>query len=406
MPHSTSITPPTAAAPTISGGLTLLLAVACGAIVANLYYAQPLIREISVSVGLSPAAAGLVVTLTQLGYGLGLVLLVPLGDLLENRRLVVCTLAGTVAALALAAWAPSAGWFMAASLLIGVSSVTVQMLVPIAARMTPPATRGRVVGNVVGGLLAGILLARPIASLLADLLGWRAVFVISASLMAALLLVLAYRLPRWRPPAGPRYGRLLWSLWTLLRSTPLLRRRAAYQAGMFAAFSLFWTAVPLELAGPRFGFSQRGIALFALAGAAGALAAPIAGRIADRGWSRLATGISLAVAALAFGLARFGGTGSLTALVTAAILLDFGVQANLVLGQRAVFALGRDAASRLNGLYIAIFFVGGAAGSAIASLLFAHGGWSRVSTVGVLLPLATLLFYATELTGRRRLAET
>jgi predicted MFS family arabinose efflux permease len=193
-------------------------------------------------------------------------------------------------------------------------------------------------------------------------------------------------------------------LWALLRDTPVLRRRAAYQALLFAGFSLYWTAVPLELAGPTFGLSQRGIALFALAGAGGALSAPVAGRIADRGWGRASTGLSMVVVAIAFLLARIGGEGSMLALLAAGVALDAGVQGNQVVSQRIIYALGEEARSRLNGLYIAMFFVGGAVGSSIASLAYALGGWERISWIGLAFPLAALALFATEFLPQARLS--
>jgi predicted MFS family arabinose efflux permease len=387
----------------VSAGMTILLAAACGLSAANIYYSQPLIGLIAPAIGLGDTAASLIVTLTQLGYCIGLVLLVPLGDLLENRALTFWTLSGAVAALAAAAFAPSAAAFLTAALFIGVASVAAQMLLPIAAHLSPDATRGRTIGNVMSGLLLGIMLARPISSLIADSFGWRAVFEMSALATAILAFTLRSLLPERRPKIDHGYIALIASLWTLLRDTPLLRRRAAYQATLFAAFSLYWTAVPLELAGPSFGLSQRGIALFALAGASGALSAPIAGRIADRGWGRALTGVSIAAVAAAFLLARIGGGGSMIALLAAGVLLDAGVQGNQVVSQRLIYGLGDNARSRLNGLYIAIFFAGGAVGSAIASLAYATGGWERVSWIGAAFPLAALALFATEFLppGRR-----
>jgi predicted MFS family arabinose efflux permease len=380
----------------LPGGLIMLLAASCGLIVANLYYAQPMIGLIAPAIGLPPSLAGLIVTLTQIGYCVGLILLVPLGDLLENRRVILSTLALVVVALLLAAEAHSALSFLAASLAIGLGSVVVQMLVPIAGHLAPDASRGRVVGTVVSGLLLGIMLARPVASLLASALGWRAVFWLSAGLMIVLGLVLRFTLPQRRPTAGGSYARLIGSLWTLLRDTPILRRRAAYQAAMFGAFSLYWTAVPLVLSSPLYGLGQRGIALFALVGAAGALSAPIAGRLADSGHTRIATGVALGLAVVALALGHLGAGGSLAALLAAGVLLDLGVQANLVLGQRAIYELGAHVRSRLNGLYMALFFAGGAAGSSIASLAYAHGGWGLVSDIGLSFPVLALLLYATE----------
>ncbi len=333
--------------------MLFLLASACGLVVANLYYAQPLISLIAPDIGLHPAAASLIVTLTQIGYCTGLLLLVPLGDLTENRRLICRTMCGVILALMMATLASSAFWFLTAAMLIGISSVVVQMLIPMAAHLAPDATRGRVVGNVMSGLLLGIMLARPVSGIIAGTFGWRTVFGTSAGVMTLLLLVLRRFLPQRQPDSPKNYRTLIYSLWFLLCATPVLRRRALYQAALFATFSLFWTAVPLLLSGPGFGLTQSGIALFALAGASGALSAPIAGRMADHGWTRIATGISLASVAAAFFLSKINHSGSLTALVFAGILLDLGVQSNLVLGQRAIFALGAETRSRLNGLYMA-----------------------------------------------------
>ncbi|WP_207459388.1 MFS transporter [Azospirillum sp. SYSU D00513] len=386
---------------TITPLLTFVLAAACGAVVANIYYAQPLVGLIGPALGLPPEISSFVVTLTQIGYGAGLVLLVPLGDLLENRRLVGVTLAGAVLALLLAAVAPNGALFLAASFLIGLSSVAVQMLVPLAAHMAPDAMRGRVVGNVMSGLLLGILLARPLSSLIADHFGWRAVFGVSALITVAFALLLARVLPYRRPARVASYGGLLGSLWSLLRGTPVLQRRTAYQTMAFAAFSLYWTGVPLHLAGEPFHLSQSGIALFALSGAAGALVAPIAGRIADRGWSRPATGVALLSIAAAFPVAWLG-RDSIAMLILAGLLLDAGVQCNMVVGQRAIYSLGAEVRSRMNGIYMAIFFFGGALGSALAGYAFAHGGWVPVTWIGFAFPVIALACYATELGNRRR----
>jgi predicted MFS family arabinose efflux permease len=386
----------------ISGALTLLFAVACGLIVANLYYAQPLAALIAPSIGLAADASGLTVTLTQTGYCLGLILLVPLGDLTENRRLICISLIAACASLAAAALAPSAAWFLSAAFCVGLSSVAVQMLVPVAAHLAPEQSRGRVVGNVMAGLLTGIMLSRPASSIIASEFGWRVVYASSALLMAILAVVLRLLLPERQVHADHSYGELIGSLWRLLYDTSLLQRRAAYQAALFGAFSLYWTAVPLLLLGPAFGLSQRGISLFALAGAAGAFSAPLAGRLADRGHTRIATGIALALAIFAFALASLGARGSLVGLLAGGILLDLAVQGNVVLGQRAIFSLGAEVRSRLNGLYLAIFFGGGALGSALASFAFEHGGWPRVCEIGIAFPSVGLLVFMLHLASDRR----
>jgi predicted MFS family arabinose efflux permease len=383
----------------VSKLITLLLAVACGLIVANLYYAQPLVGPISASLGLSPEAAGLVVTMAQMGYVAGLLLIVPLGDLVENRNLVLCVVG--VAALALfgAALSTQPLPFLLASLVIGLGSVAVQILIPYAAHLAPEAARGRVVGDVTTGLMIGIMLARPASSFITSISSWHVVYIFSGTVMVVLAIVLFCALPRRTPKAQVGYGALLVSMGVLVMTTPILRRRALYQAFLFGAFSLFWTTIPLLLAGPEFHMTQRGIALFALAGVAGAVAAPIAGRVADRGWSRAATGAAMLISALAFVLtlvSEAGSTTSLALLVAAAILLDFGVQGNVVLGYRALFMLGAEYRSRLNGLYMATFFLAGAAGSGVGAWAFARGGWELASCIGLALPVVALIYFATE----------
>jgi len=395
--HPPSILPPAdAGAPR---WLTLLLAAACGLVVANLYYAQPLVAPISAALAISPRLAGLIVTLTQVGYGIGLLFLVPVADIVENRRLITLLLAVCSIALGVAAASRDATVFFIAAAAIGLSAVAVQIMVPFAAHLAPDATRGRVVGNVMSGLLLGIMLARPLASLLTGIWGWHAVFAASAVVTACVAALLARVLPKRQPAHRLRYADLVGSMWRLLVSHEILRRRGAYHAFLFAAFSLFWTTVPLLLAGPGFGLGQKGIALFALVGVAGAVAAPIAGRLADRGMMRLVTAVALALVAAAFLISRAGLHGSnlsLAALTAAAIILDFGASANLVVGQRAIFSLGAEYRSRLNGLYMALFFAGGAIGSAVGAWAYATGGWSRACWIGFAFPVAAFLYFATE----------
>jgi predicted MFS family arabinose efflux permease len=383
----------------ISPLMTFMFAAACGLVAANLYYGQPLAGPISSALGFSPAATGLIVTLTQIGYGLGLLLIVPLGDLLENRRLVLTLIAVSAVALIGASLSTTPYLFLLASLCIGLSSVAVQVLVPFAAHMAPDASRGRVVGNVMSGLLCGIMLARPFASFVAEASSWQTVYIVSAAIMVVLAVILRAVLPSRVPHTRLRYGELLASMGHLALHNRVLQRRALYQACMFGAFSLFWTTSPLLLASPEFGLTQNGIALFALAGAAGAIASPIAGRLADRGLTRIATTLAMLLGMASFLISHFAASGSLFALLlltAAAILLDFGVTTNLVCGQRAIYALSAEHRSRLNGLYMATFFAGGAIGSAVGGWAFATGGWTLAAWIGFCFPTAALLFFATE----------
>ncbi|MCV4340728.1 MFS transporter [Pseudomonas capsici] len=379
-------------------GLVMLFAFCCGAIVANIYYAQPIIELIAPDIGLSSTMASLIVSLTQVGYALGLFFLVPLGDLLENRRLMLLTTGVAILSLLGAAFAEQPNLFLVVSLLVGFSSVSVQMLIPLAAHLAPEETRGRVVGSIMGGLLLGILLARPVSSLVADHFGWRAVFGSAAVLMAGISVVLATTMPKRMPDHRASYGQLLFSLWALLRQQPVLRQRAFYQACMFATFSLFWTAVPLELA-RNHGLSQSQIALFALIGAIGAIAAPISGRLADAGHSRIATLSALLFGALSFLPGLIPAPYNLIGLAVTGVVLDFCVQMNLVVGQRAVYALDAASRSRLNALYMTSIFIGGAIGSSVASVLFDHGGWVWISVLGTALPLIALLGFLRDSRG-------
>ncbi|ETT64215.1 MFS transporter [Paenibacillus odorifer] len=382
----------------ISSWMMFMLAAACGLIVANLYYAQTLVGPISVSTGLSSTAAGLIVTLTQIGYVVGLLFIVPLSDIVENRRLTIITLMVAVGALLVAAFAANAPLFLTASLFIGTGSVVAQILVPYATYLASEEQRGRVVGNVMSGLLLGIMFARPVASFITSIWGWQAVFIFSAVVITLLAILLSRFLPERKPAPSVSYGKLIVSLGTLLKQTPILRRRALYQACLFGAFSLFWTVVPLRLA-DDFGMSQQGIAGFALVGVGGAVAAPIAGRLADKGWSKWLTGLAMIIATLSFLLIHLFHSHSAFALILlfiSAITLDMAVSGNLVLGQRVIYSLGSEARGRLNGIFMAIFFVGGAVGSSLGGWAYAYGGWTFASLIGVILPLLVLVYFFTE----------
>jgi len=276
--------------------------------------------------------------------------------------------------------------------------------VPLAAHLAPEAIRGRVVGLVSSGLMIGIMAARPASSFVASALSWRAVFVASAALMAVLAVVLSRTLPVRSPQTRIGYAALIGSMARLAAATPALRLRAFYQTCLFSAFSLFWTTAPLLLAGPHYGLTQKGIALFGLAGVSGAVGAPVAGRLADRGWTAPATLAAILIVAAGF-LVTFvvpqGTTLALAALVAAAVAIDFGVQTNLVLGFRAVFALAPEARGRLNAVYLATFFLAGAVGSAVGAWAYARGGWPFASAIGLVLPLVALArFVFRAATGR------
>ncbi|MGU3316475.1 MAG: MFS transporter [Sphingomonas sp.] len=380
----------------ISPGLTAIFSLACGLMVANLYYAQALIGEIAPALGLHGSVAGLIVTLTQLGYGAGLFFVVSLADRVENKRLILLLTVGACLGLVGIWTATGATGFLIFSFLTGFCSVGAQIMVPLAAHLAPEQRRGQVVGNIMGGLITGIMLARPLANGLAAVAGWRAIFGLSAIGMALLALLIARTVPQRRPKPDLGYGALLRSGLSLLVRTPAIRRRTAYQATIFAAFNLFWTTVPLLLA-QRFGLGQMGIALFALAGAGGALAAPIAGRLGDRGHIRAGTAGALAAAILAFLLAGWAGAAhALILLAVAAVVLDAATQMNQVLGQRVLFSIAPEARGRINSVYMTMVFLAGALGSTLATISYDRGGWTATAAVGAVLMTAVFLLFLTE----------
>lgn len=382
----------------ISGKMIFLLAAACGLIVANLYYAQTLVGPISKTINLSPTAAGLIVTITQIGYVVGLLFVVPISDIAENRRLILVLLIIAISALLVATIAPNAMIFFIASLLIGIASVIAQILVPLATYLASEEQRGRVVGNVMSGLMLGIMFARPLASFITSIWGWHAVFTMSAIVLTLLLILFSRALPKRNPAPSISYGKLIVSLGTLFTKTPALRRRALYQACLFCVFNIFWTVVPLRLA-EDFGMSQQGIAWFALVGVGGAVAAPIVGRLADKGWSKSLTFLAMIVASLSFLLTYIFQNNSIISLVIlfiSAVTLDMAVSGNLVVGQRTIYSLGSEARGRLNGLFMSIFFIGGAIGSSLGGWSYSRGGWNLVSLIGVVVPILALLYFLTE----------
>lgn len=374
------------------GIVTGVLAAACGATVANLYYGQPLLDPIGATFSVDRGTASLVVALTQIGYAVGLFFLVPLGDLLENRRLVTRLLLGTAVTLLVAGVAPVFALFAVASVLIGITSVIVQVLVPLAAHLAPEGRQGSVVGRVMSGLLLGILLARAASSGAAQLFGWRSIYLGAAVAMVVLSFALRLLLPVYRPSATSAgrtgYRPVMRSIGRLVRSEPLLRRRALQQATMYGAFSVFWTTVSYELI-TEHGFNQGGIAVFALLGAGGALAAPIAGRFADRGHGSRGGAVMLLLAAVACAVAGLGHR-SVVILAAAVFVLDFAVQAHQVMGQHTIYALRPDARARVNTVYMTTIFVGGALASLLGGQVWTVAGWAGACLLGAAMPLLGL----------------
>lgn len=372
--------------PIAERSLIWLGAITTGVVVTNLFAPQILVGLIARSLAMTNWQAGLISTLTLLGYAVGLLLLVPLVDLVENKRLIVRTLACAIATALGTALAPTPLLLLFASFILGASCAAIQMMVPLVAAQVAPDRRGRAIGEVMSGLMIGILLSRPAASLIADLWSWRAYYFISAGLMALLAGALSRLLPALHPAATMDYGALLGSFPRLLREEPVLRVRAWTAALVMASFTAFWSAVALRLSDAPFELDAKGIAAFALIGVAGAAATPLAGRWGDRGRARpmffaahLLIVASLALCAWASLLeSRIA---ALLVLSLATILLDVGITTDQTLGRRAINLLRPEARGRINGLFVALFFVGGGIGAAAASAAWAYGGWTMVCLV-------------------------
>jgi predicted MFS family arabinose efflux permease len=386
----------------ISRPMVLLLAFTCGAAVANLYYAQPLLHTIARAFSVPESSAGLLVTITQAGYVVGLALLVPLGDLLERRRLIAATLLIAAAGLGLAAAAPSFAVFALAVGGLGVTAVVAQIVVAMSSSLAAEEERGQVVGTVMSGLLIGILSARIVSGIVAQLFGWRVMYVIGAAVILLLAAVLRAALPR--VPATERlpYPQLLRSVLVLIREEPLLRQRMLLGSTAFGCFSILWTSVAFLLSGAPYHYGNAAIGLFGLAGLAGAIAAPVAGRLADRGHGRLAMTGAIVVMLVSWGLLAFGKT-SVLALIAGIVVLDLGAQAMHISNQSAVYSLHGQARSRLTTAYMVAYFSGGVALSAATSALYSSGGWGAVCALGAAtaaLGLITWLVTERMMTGR------
>jgi predicted MFS family arabinose efflux permease len=379
--------------PQLTRTVMILFAIAGGAAVGNLYYAQPLLDIIAQDLHVGQGPAGLLVTGTQIGYAVGIVFIVPLGDRHNRRLLVPFMMIVCAVALVGCALAPDIVLLTIALVAVGVTTVSGQILVPFAGDLADDATRGRAVGIVVSGLLTGILAARIVSGLVAAAGGWRIVFVVAAALMVVLAFALYRATPVVPAKTASGYGVLLRSIVTIVRREPQLRIIMVFGALGFATFTMFWTALTFLLSGPPYHYSATVIGLFGVAGLIGTLAAQGAGRLHDRGWSAVSTGLSWLFVIAALAAAELGAH-SLTWLLIGIVVLDVATQARNIMNQAQIFAISAEARSRINTAYIAGNFVGGAIGSLAATLLWAAGGWTAVVLAGVVLSLAGAALWA------------
>jgi len=379
----------------LSPALLGLLATGAGLSVANLYYSQPLLGTLASTLPATTADVGLIPTLTQLGYALGLLLLAPLGDRFDRRRIILAKLAVLLLALLGASLAPGLHALLVASLVTGLAATVAQDLVPAAATLAPPAERGRIVGTVMTGLLLGILLSRVVSGLVGELFGWRALFVLAAASIAAIGVAVWRGLPSFPATTQVSYPALLGSLGTLWRRHAALRRATLAQGLLSVGFSAFWSTLALYLHAGPFQLGSAAAGAFGLAGAAGALAAPWAGRLADRHGSEWVTRLGIGLAALAFAslltLPWLPGMTGLILLAVATVVFDLGVQATLIAHQAQVYGLEPEARSRLNAVLFTGMFIGMASGAALGSLLLARVGWSGVAGLALTAALLALL---------------
>ena len=366
----------------LSKSKVLFMAVCTGLIVDNLYYCQPLIVLIAKEFGILEADAGSITYLTQAGYAIGLFFMVPLGDKIERKRQIMITTFASVIALIIAATAKSYFILEIASLLIGITSIVPQLILPLAASLSDPSQRGKVVGTVMSGLLVGILLSRTLSGFVGELWGWRAMFWIAAGLCLSILIVIQKQFPFNKPTFKGTYGQLIQSLFTLIKEQPLLREATLINVFCFAQFGAFWTTMVLLLSADPFHFNSATIGLFGIVGASGALAAPLVGKLGDKGGSRIAVGYGCMLMALSFIVFYFSGQ-SVIGIVIGIVLIDIGIQGVHISNQTRVYSIIPEARNRMNTVFMSFSFLGTAAGSALGLILWQIGGWHAV-TLGCL----------------------
>lgn len=378
---------------TLTHWQVLFMALCTGLIVANIYYCQPLVVLISKEFGVAESKAGAITFYTQLGYALGLLFFVPMGDMLEKRKQIVVTTALTVAALIMAALSVSITMLSIACFLIGGTSIVPQLILPLAAQLSPPEKRGKIIGIVMSGLLIGILLSRSVSGFVGAWLGWRGMFWIAALISTILLVVMRFAFPAVKSKFSGSYGSLMRSLITLVKEQPVLREAALINALTFSSFGMFWTTMVLHLSGAPFYFHSDQIGLFGLAAVAGALIAPLIGGSADKGNPRVAIGYGLLAVGLGYVLFYFIGA-TVAGMIIGIILLDLGQQSVHVSNQARVYGLIPEARNRLNTVYMTVSFIGTSIGSAVGLWVWDKANWNGVCLAGGISVVLAFTVYA------------
>jgi predicted MFS family arabinose efflux permease len=382
----------------MSRGLTLVFAIAASAAVGNLYWAQPLLGIIGNDFSVPTGSTGLIVTVTQIGYAIGVFLLLPLGDMVNRKRFIPGLMILTAVFLLATAAAPTYPVLLGTLALIGFSAVAGQFLIPLAGDLARDDQRGRVLGTVAAGIMIGLLIARALSGLVAEHFGWRAVFVMAAVIMVALAAVLAPRIPRLEPREKVRYGTLLLAVLHTITGNRTVQVTMLIGASAMCVFTMFWTGMTFLLSSPPFGFSVSLIGAFSLVGVVGALAAQRVGVFFDRGLFIPALGIGLAVTLAGLVVSAFGST-SIIVLIIGAVVFGVGLQTVQILAQTRMVSLDASARSRLNTAFVGGNFVGGAIGSALAGAFWQLGGWVPVMTAAAAIAALALLTWLINRTG-------
>ncbi len=367
----------------ISRFLVLLFAIAGGVTVANLYYSQPLLEELSRFFVVSPTMIGITAMLIQIGYAFGLFFIVPLGDIKERRALIITVLVCSVISLFGISYASNIGWLLLGSLLIGLTSIVPMLIIALAAHLAKPAARGRVIGFVMSGLLIGIILSRAFSGIIGSIWGWQTVYRIAAGLIVLLIPCFYHWLPKVHPESNIGYRDSIRSLGKILREQPILQEASMVGAMMFATFSAFWTTLSFFLKSPAYNLGAKTAGLFGLIGIAGAVAASIVGAITDKKGPQLTLPIAIGLSFISFIWFWIFGYW-MAGLIGGVILLEIGIQGAQVSNQARIMSLDATARNRINAVYMVFYFSGGALGSLMGSLCWGRFGWAGVCAVGIL----------------------